>query len=136
MKRPVGVTAVAATFILGGILQFAASLILMHDMWFLFNQLNPWVGLVQWVPFIFSITWAVTGVGLSRLHRWARRLAIFLCLLVMVDMAYILVMGYFRRGPFNNDMWLRNPWLLIPVALCGLCLAYMFTDKVKQAFSP
>lgn len=139
MKRPVGVTVFAALAILGGIYSFAAVLLSMRDYptmhGFVFSQPKTWLALAHAMPFVWSLSWTVAGIGLWRLRKWGRRLVIFLCLLAMIGLAF-LFWKQFGADVFNVDVWLRHPWpLLLPVVLYVLCLGYMFTDEVKRAFS-
>jgi len=139
MKRPVGVTVFAALAILGGIYWFAALLLRMRDYptmhRFVFNQPKTWLALAQAIPFVWSLSWTVAGIGLWRLRKWGRRLVIFLCLLAMIGLA-VFSWKQFDADVSNVDVWLRHPWpLLLTVALYGLVLGYMFTNEVKRAFS-
>jgi hypothetical protein len=139
MKRPVGVTALAALAILGGIYQFAALLLSMRDypstQHFVLSQPKTWVALAQAIPFVLSLSWTAAGIGLWRLRKWGRRLVIFLCLLAIIVLA-VLLWKQFGADVFSVDVWLRLRWpALLPVVVYGLFLGYMFTDEVKRAFS-
>ncbi len=145
MKRPVGVTVVAAGFIIMGVGRFLIELWIMRQetyVWdtFLFKGLGAWWGLLVWFTLAIGVCWTAAGIGLWRLRKWARRLAIVLCLLAMVTIIQPFIIGYFNRNYFNLEVWLRNPWpMLQAMALqgsyYGLILFYMFTNEVKRAFS-
>jgi len=139
MKRPLGVTVLAALAILGGVHGFAWSLLVVQDLRSTLRlalaEHRTWVVLASGIPIIWSLSWIVAGIGLWRLRKWGRRLVIFLCLLGMIGLA-VFFWKQFGADVFNVDVWLRHPWpLLLTVALYGLFLGYMFTDEVKRAFS-
>jgi hypothetical protein len=145
MKRPVGVTVVAAIFIIFGVYGFLTELLVIHDrpdLWEIFLLRGPrtWLVLVPWLILACTVCWPVAGIGLWRLRKWARRLAIILCLLAMAWGPLTFVVFYFAGESFNFEIWLRNPWpllvrVLFVVIFYGLCFGYMFTSQVKRTFS-
>jgi hypothetical protein len=140
MKRPIGVTVVAALTILGGVLQSVLSFVVMRV---LLASLPPdhegpetWVVLVSALPVFFGIALTAAGIGVWRLRKWGRLVLIGLCSLVLVHAAVLFVLGYFIPDISIVGSFLHYPWhWLLPWVLCGFCLAYMFTGEVKRAFS-
>ena len=138
MKRPIGVTVVAMLAIVGGTYRFIQSLFWIRSFSETIGNLvvfgEPktwWFVLAVGIAPVLSIISIAVGIGLWKLRRWARLLLIVFSVLALGTVSLVFILG-----PISVDFWLRNPWpLLLPVALYGFCLAYMFTDEVKRAFS-
>jgi RsiW-degrading membrane proteinase PrsW (M82 family) len=138
VRRPIGITVVAAVTIPLGILWFASGLLGLHDFpvtqRFVFGEPKTWVALARGFPLIWGIAWTAAGIGLWRLRKWARRLTIFLCLLAMIALSFIFL-GPLRPHGFRVESW---SWYVLPlliVVFYVLCLCYMLTVQVKRACS-
>jgi len=136
MKRPFGVAVLAVVGILSGVYGFASGLLLVRRSWALMEILVPneprtWGVLAVGLPCVLGIIYTVTGIGLWRLRKWARGVVILWAILAIGTAVLNVILK-----TFNPDRWVPPLWLLLPVVgFYGLCLAYMFTRKVKQAFS-
>ncbi len=149
MKRPVGVTIVAALFIIFGVLAFLERLWMFHqdpaewERLLLKEPTRWWSFLLVWFTLVLAACWPVAGIGLWRLRDWGRRLAVVLCSLAVAWGPIVLVAYYFTRGFFNFQTRQQIPWLMrvwapwvFVMFFFGSILGYMFTGQVKRAFSP
>jgi len=142
MKRPLGVTVVAAFFIINGAYGLAwryQDNPFTEEMFSLKGPLH-WIRIIAWLALSIDFLWPLAGIGLWRLRKWGRRLAIFLCLWALFAIPYTFVWLHFNRAVFGYELWQRGPWrllqeVLFSVAAFGLSIGYMFTGQVKRAFS-
>lgn len=132
MKRPLGVTILAVLALVAAVAELAWATTLgwggergiPGEAWWI-------TAIAPLARVLLGLLYAFIGIGLWRLRRWARGVVIVLSALAIGSAAFSVVWGRQLTG-----FWVPL-WLLLPVgAIYALCLGYMFTGKVRQAFSP
>jgi hypothetical protein len=125
MKRPIGVSIVAG-------LAFACAIVEMAWAVLDWSTERSLRGYASWMTAIIRLQgslYGLIGIGLWKLRSWARCAVIVLSALGVASIAFSILFGIL------TGFW-GPSWILASVAvLYALCLGYMFTRKVKQAFS-
>ena len=128
-KRPFGITALAILVIVVAVGQLALA---MSDDWGKSIRCGLWwiVALIPVTRILLSLTYIVIAIGLLRLWKWARFLAIAYCALAIGGALTVIT------AKFWPTELLASFWFVLCVAgLHMVCLSYMFARNVKQAFS-
>jgi peptidoglycan/LPS O-acetylase OafA/YrhL len=131
MKRPRGVTLLAGLALLAAVAQIVWAI---GSGWFIHQATadeGAWTTtLGQLGRVLMGLIYGLIGFGLWNLRRWARRVAIGWSALAIVVITFEIFFGQQLTG-FSVALW-----ILLPVAgFYALCIAYMFNEKVKQAFA-
>ncbi len=131
MKHPLGVTILAVLGLTTGLAEIVWAMTLGWGTDRGIRQEVSWITAIAPIArLLLGLVYALIGIGLWRLRRWARGVVILLSALAIGTMA-IAVVWAGRLNGFSPLMW-----LMLPVAgFYVLCLSYMFTRNVRQAFS-
>ncbi len=131
MSRPTGVTILAILTLLGAVSEMVWAI----AMGWRTERGN--FGQALWISWIgpsarllLGLLYGLVGIGLWKLRNWARHVVIVLSAIAIAAVAFNAVWGRRLTG-FSVALW-----ILIPVAgFYVVCLGYMLTRNVKQAFS-
>lgn len=134
VERPRGVTAVAAAFLLAGAYLFVLGLTMLArpGLVSMAAGANLLGGLELAGPYMFLLVGglgAVMGLGLWRLHRWARWLAILAAIIGVVILLpdVSTAMLDFRMG--------KLVWAGLGTIVRGMVVWYLFQEPVGEAFA-
>lgn len=134
VERPRGVTAVAAAFLLAGAYLFVLGLTMLArpGLVSMAAGANLLGGLALAGPYMFLLVGglgAVIGLGLWRLHRWARWLAILAAIIgvVMLLPDVSTAMLDFRMG--------KLVWAGLGTIVRVMVVWYLFQEPVGEAFA-
>ena len=131
MRRPLGVTILAILALTAAVVELASAMTLS------WGTERGTRGEAWWITAIAPLAhvlrgmlYGLVGIGLWRLRKWARGAVIAISSLAIGGVVFNAIWGQSLTG---FSVPLR---LLLPVAgIYALCLSYMFTRKVRQAFS-
>ena len=131
MRRPLGVTILAVLALTAAVAELVWAITLGWGAERGIRGEALWItAIAPLARVLLGLLYGLIGIGLWRLCGWARRVVIAWSALAIGAIAFSVVWG---RRPTGFSLAL---WVLLAVAgYCALCLGYMFTRKVKQAFS-
>jgi hypothetical protein len=133
MDRPVGIAAIAGIFLLAAAYLFILGLIMLFSPGSLSMRLGAPVllGLELAGPYMFLIVGTVNGligVGLWRLHKWARWAAI---LVATIGVVMLLPIVSAAAVDFGIALLLTGFGMIVRVII----IWYLFQEPVAEAFS-
>ena len=127
MRRPLGVTILAVLTLIAAIAEWVWAATSGWGIERFMGGESWWISLIgPLARALLGLLYGLIGIGLWRLRKWARGAVIAISSLAIGGVVFNAILGQSL-----------SLWLLLPVAgIYALCLSYMFTRKVRQAFSP